>query len=161
MLLTQREKALRLTEADFAPTVWQGGIYHDKRYGIPLDMHPLGFYYNKAVMRKAGLDPEKPPTTRSEYEAALTELEQRAPLQTRRGGVFRDEPHVGPTRASPVHEQQARRDARHERPDEQPPENPASSSHFHDQSSPGNDVTCRRQETWNCPSTVRVRPLSH
>ncbi|WDZ85467.1 ABC transporter substrate-binding protein [Micromonospora cathayae] len=69
-------KTLELTEADFAPTVWQGGRYNDKRYGIPLDMHPLGFYYNKAVMQKAGLDPEKPPTTRAEYDAALVELKK-------------------------------------------------------------------------------------
>ncbi|SCL40529.1 multiple sugar transport system substrate-binding protein [Micromonospora pallida] len=68
--------ALGLTEADFAPTVWAGGLYNDKRYGIPLDMHPLGFYYNKAVMQKAGLDPEKPPTTRDDYTAALTELKK-------------------------------------------------------------------------------------
>ncbi|XTZ16149.1 ABC transporter substrate-binding protein [Micromonospora echinospora] len=69
-------KTLELTEADFAPTVWAGGLYNDKRYGIPLDMHPLGFYYNKALMQKAGLDPEKPPTTRDDYTAALTELKK-------------------------------------------------------------------------------------
>ncbi|MCP3784035.1 MULTISPECIES: ABC transporter substrate-binding protein [Micromonospora] len=68
--------ALQLSEGDFAPTVWKGGLYHDKRYGIPLDMHPLGFYYNKAVMQKAGLDPNKPPTTKDEYTAALTELKK-------------------------------------------------------------------------------------
>jgi multiple sugar transport system substrate-binding protein len=65
---------LGLTEADFAPTVWQGGIYKEKRYGIPLDMHPLGFYYNKTLMQQAGLDPEKPPTNRQEYEQALAAL---------------------------------------------------------------------------------------
>ncbi|MEH0983726.1 ABC transporter substrate-binding protein [Micromonospora sp. CPCC 205556] len=69
-------KALELSEGDFAPTVWKGGLYNNKRYGIPLDMHPLGFYYNKAVMQKAGLDPNKPPTTRDEYTAALTELKK-------------------------------------------------------------------------------------
>ncbi|MER7439515.1 ABC transporter substrate-binding protein [Micromonospora avicenniae] len=69
-------KTLQLTEADFAPTVWQGGIYNNKRYGIPLDMHPLGFYYNKSVMEKAGLDPNKPPTTRDDFTAALTELKK-------------------------------------------------------------------------------------
>lgn len=68
--------ALELSESDFAPTVWKGGIYKDKRYGIPLDMHPLGFYYNKAMMSKAGLDPEKPPQTRADYEAALVELKK-------------------------------------------------------------------------------------
>ncbi|MGN9810735.1 ABC transporter substrate-binding protein [Micromonospora sp. BQ11] len=69
-------KNLELSEGDFAPTVWKGGLYNEKRYGIPLDMHPLGFYYNKAVMQKAGLDPNKPPTTRDEYTAALTELKK-------------------------------------------------------------------------------------
>ncbi|MEV6366717.1 ABC transporter substrate-binding protein [Micromonospora sp. WP24] len=69
-------KTLELTEADFAPTVWQGGLYNNKRYGIPLDMHPLGFYYNKSVMQKAGLDPNKPPTTRDDFTAALTELKK-------------------------------------------------------------------------------------
>ena len=34
--------ALKLTEADFAPVPWKAGIYKDKRYGIPLDVHPLG-----------------------------------------------------------------------------------------------------------------------
>ncbi|MGC4772067.1 ABC transporter substrate-binding protein [Micromonospora sp. DT44] len=69
-------KNLELSEGDFAPTVWKGGIYNNKRYGIPLDMHPLGFYYNKAVMQKAGLDPNKPPTTKDEYTAALVELKK-------------------------------------------------------------------------------------
>jgi multiple sugar transport system substrate-binding protein len=63
--------ALGLSEGDFAPTVWNGGIYKSKRYGIPLDMHPLGLYYNKTAMQQAGLDPEKPPTNRQEFEAAL------------------------------------------------------------------------------------------
>ncbi|MFI6271243.1 ABC transporter substrate-binding protein [Micromonospora zamorensis] len=69
-------KNLELAEGDFAPTVWKGGLYNNKRYGIPLDMHPLGFYYNKSVMQKAGLDPNKPPTTRDDYVAALTELKK-------------------------------------------------------------------------------------
>lgn len=67
-------KNLSLKESDFAPVVWKAGIYGDQRYGIPLDMHPLGFYYNKTVMEEAGLDPNKPPTNRDEYESALDEL---------------------------------------------------------------------------------------
>ena len=58
--------ALKLTEADFAPIAWKGGLYKDKRYGIPLDIHPAGLFYNKTVMEKAGLDPTKPPTTGDE-----------------------------------------------------------------------------------------------
>jgi len=66
--------ALGLSESDFAATVWKGGMYNNKRYGIPLDMHPVGFYYNKALMQQAGLDPNKPPTNRSELEQALAAL---------------------------------------------------------------------------------------
>jgi multiple sugar transport system substrate-binding protein len=67
-------KALGLSEADFAPVPWKAGIFNGQRYSIPLDVHPLGFYYNKTVMEKAGLDPEKPPTTGDEYMAALDKL---------------------------------------------------------------------------------------
>ncbi|MFP5283560.1 MAG: extracellular solute-binding protein, partial [Actinomycetes bacterium] len=69
--------ALKLTEADFAAVPWQAGVFQDQRYGIPLDVHPLGFYYNKAVMEKAGLDPEKPPTTNEEYMSALDTLKSK------------------------------------------------------------------------------------
>ncbi|MDN5727487.1 MAG: extracellular solute-binding protein [Propionibacteriales bacterium] len=69
--------ALKLTEADFAPVPWKAGIYNDIRYSIPLDVHPLGFYYNKTVMEKGGLDPEKPPTNREEYESALDTLKSK------------------------------------------------------------------------------------
>lgn len=67
-------KNLKLKESDFAPVVWQAGIYNNQRFGIPLDMHPLGFYYNKKVMERGGLDPEKPPTNRDEYTSALEQL---------------------------------------------------------------------------------------
>jgi multiple sugar transport system substrate-binding protein len=74
-------KALNLTEADFSPVVWQGGVYKDKRYGIPLDAHSLGMYYNKAVLQKAGLDPEKPPQTGEDYLAALEQIKGKANVQ--------------------------------------------------------------------------------
>jgi multiple sugar transport system substrate-binding protein len=66
--------ALGLSEADFAPVPWKAGIYNNQRYAIPLDVHPLGFFYNKSVMEKAGLDPEKPPATNDEYMTALDAL---------------------------------------------------------------------------------------
>ena len=65
---------LNLEENDFAPVVWDAGIYNGSRYGIPLDMHPLGFYYNKTVMQEAGLDPNTPPQTESEYMSALEQM---------------------------------------------------------------------------------------
>ena len=66
--------ALKLKKSEFASIVWEAGIYNGSRYGIPLDSHPFGLYYNKTVMEKGGLDPNKPPQTRDEYEAALEEL---------------------------------------------------------------------------------------
>ena len=66
--------ALGLKESDFFPTVWKAGIYNDQRYGIPLDVHPFGFFYNKDVMEKGGLDPNKPPQTKDEYMGALEQL---------------------------------------------------------------------------------------
>ncbi|MGH2821202.1 MAG: ABC transporter substrate-binding protein [Actinomycetota bacterium] len=66
--------ALDLQEEDFQDIVWNAGIYADQRYGIPLDIHPLGFYYNKTVMEQGGVDPESPPQTREDYEAALEQM---------------------------------------------------------------------------------------
>jgi len=66
--------ALGLKESGFAPLVWNAGLYNNQRYGIPLDIHPLGFYYNKGLMEKAGLDPNNPPQTRDDYEATLEEM---------------------------------------------------------------------------------------
>jgi multiple sugar transport system substrate-binding protein len=67
-------QALNLSEADFAAVPWNAGIFNGQRYAIPLDVHPLAFYYNKTVMEKGGLDPEKPPTTNDEYMSALETL---------------------------------------------------------------------------------------
>jgi len=72
--IDQVATALNLQESDFSPAVWQGGVYKGQRYGIPLDIHPLAFYWNKDVVSKAGLDPDKPPTNKDDYEAALDQL---------------------------------------------------------------------------------------
>ncbi|HEX8260986.1 MAG TPA: extracellular solute-binding protein, partial [Rubrobacteraceae bacterium] len=66
--------SLGLREEDFAPVAWESGYYDGQRYGIPLDVHPLGLFYNKKVMREAGLDPEGPPTTGDEYMGMLEEI---------------------------------------------------------------------------------------
>jgi multiple sugar transport system substrate-binding protein len=65
---------LGLQESDFAAPVWRAGVYEGRRYGVPLDMHPIGLFANRQVLAKAGLDPKRLPTTREDYEAALDEL---------------------------------------------------------------------------------------
>jgi len=66
--------ALDLTKDDFSPEVWDAGIYNDARYGVPLDVHPLAFFYNRTTMEKGGLDPNKPPQTKDELTSALEQL---------------------------------------------------------------------------------------
>ncbi len=67
-------ESVGLKASDFASTIWEGGMYQGEQYGIPLDTHMLGFYYNKAVMEEGGLDPEKPPQTNEEYMQAVEQL---------------------------------------------------------------------------------------
>ncbi|MGH3660886.1 MAG: ABC transporter substrate-binding protein [Micromonosporaceae bacterium] len=74
--LDDLSQTLKLSAGDFAEAVWTAGEYKGHRYGIPLDVHPLGFFYNKTVMEKAKLDPESPPQTADEYASALDALQQ-------------------------------------------------------------------------------------
>lgn len=67
--LDEVSDALELQESDFNPVVWNAGIYRDQRYGIPLDVHPLGFYYNKSLLQKAGI--EQAPTDLQSWDAAV------------------------------------------------------------------------------------------
>jgi multiple sugar transport system substrate-binding protein len=69
--------ALGFSGSQFSSAVWNGGIYNGKRYGIPIDVHNLGLYYNKDLFEQAGLDPEKAPTTKDEYMAALDKLKSK------------------------------------------------------------------------------------
>ncbi|MFJ8467500.1 ABC transporter substrate-binding protein [Streptomyces swartbergensis] len=62
-------RELKLAESDFIPAIWQAGLYQDKRYGIPLDVHCLASYWNTDLVKKAGIqDPS------SGFESALAKL---------------------------------------------------------------------------------------
>jgi multiple sugar transport system substrate-binding protein len=63
---------LALQQDDFAPAVWQAGVYKEQRYGLPLDIHPLLFYYNQKDMQAAGIT--EAPKDRATFEAAAKEL---------------------------------------------------------------------------------------
>lgn len=64
-------KALKLTKEDFPATAWDATIVNDVQYAMCLDLHPAGLFYNKTVLEKVGLDPEKPPTTKDEFMSIL------------------------------------------------------------------------------------------
>ncbi len=58
--------------ADYPEDILQSLNFDDKLYGIPLDMHPIGIYYNKDLLDQYGCDV---PTNRSE----LIECAKKAP----------------------------------------------------------------------------------
>jgi multiple sugar transport system substrate-binding protein len=66
--------ALGLAEDDFAPSVWTPGIYQDKRYGIPLDVHTIAMFYNKEHFADAGID--EPPTDAASLDEACKALQK-------------------------------------------------------------------------------------
>lgn len=63
---------------DFDANVWEAVEKEGKHYALPLDVHPLGLYYNKRLFRQAGIvDAEgeaKPPTDRQEFLNAAKKL---------------------------------------------------------------------------------------
>jgi len=63
-------KADGLTEADFFAPVWKENQYQGKMYAMVSSADAnFGFFWNKAVFREVGLDPEKPPTTIDQMDA--------------------------------------------------------------------------------------------
>lgn len=67
-----------IAESDFAENIWQAVEKDGKHYALPLDVHPVGMYYNKKLFREAGIVDEqgnpKPPTNRAEFLEALTRI---------------------------------------------------------------------------------------
>jgi len=52
-----------ITEGGFKDTFYPAGIqnftYQGKTYGLPMDVAPMVFWYNKELCQKAGVDPQK------------------------------------------------------------------------------------------------------
>lgn len=69
--------------ADFDPNVWQATADEKgTHWGIPLDCHMLGMYYNRTLLKEAGIvdaaGNAKPPATREEFIDALRKLKRPA-----------------------------------------------------------------------------------
>lgn len=62
---------LGVAAEDYPAEVWDRGVYLDKRYGVPLDVHSLASYANSSLLADAGLGAV--PTTGEEYKAYLAE----------------------------------------------------------------------------------------
>jgi multiple sugar transport system substrate-binding protein len=66
-----------LDASDFPEAIWNAGQWKDQRVGVPIDTHTMNFYYNKKLFTDAGLDPEKAPATREEFEAAIKAVQDK------------------------------------------------------------------------------------
>lgn len=71
--LDDMTETLDLSADDFSEPVWEAGIYDDQRYGVPLDVHSLGMYYNTEHFAAAGIT--EAPTDAASFEAALDALQ--------------------------------------------------------------------------------------
>ncbi|MBW7452746.1 ABC transporter substrate-binding protein [Paenibacillus sepulcri] len=63
-----------VTADDYYPSVWAEGNYKNELYAMPFGTDNRAMYFNKTLMKEAGLDPEKPPTTISELDAAAEKI---------------------------------------------------------------------------------------
>lgn len=60
----------QVAPAHIVASTWDG-----KQYGLPFVVDLSVWMYNKALFRQAGLDPEKPPTTLAEFDAAARAID--------------------------------------------------------------------------------------
>lgn len=74
VLLPIETKKMGIQDGDILPVAWKAGQVDGKQYAIPLDVHPLVYFWNKKLFREAGLDPEKIPANREEFLAIAKAL---------------------------------------------------------------------------------------
>lgn len=59
---------------DLVPGMIEAGNFHGTQYAMPMAFAAMVMYYNKAMFRQAGLDPENPPATLAELQNAWSKL---------------------------------------------------------------------------------------
>ena len=70
---------LAIRQKDYVPATWAETIYQGHVYAIPDTTDDRVLYYNRALFREAGLDPDRPPQTWEELIDAAKRLTKRAP----------------------------------------------------------------------------------
>jgi multiple sugar transport system substrate-binding protein len=61
----------RFKQTNFAPVPWQATFFQKRQYALPIDVHPIGLYYNTKLFKDAGIvdaqGEAKPPRTWEEF----------------------------------------------------------------------------------------------
>ncbi|WKK24728.1 extracellular solute-binding protein [Streptomyces olivoreticuli] len=80
LLNLDREKAAAKFKDEYTPEAWQGNALPglDGSYAFPWYLNTGPLFYNKALFRQAGLDPEKPPKSYDELFATADALAKRS-----------------------------------------------------------------------------------
>lgn len=71
--ITERVNALSFKDT-LAPAHMKTATHDGKVYGVPHDIDLSAVFYNKVLFTRAGLDPDKPPSTMDEMVAAATRI---------------------------------------------------------------------------------------
>ena len=64
---------------DIQPAILQDGEYGGKLVALPLSLTPHGFWFNKALMKKAGLNPSQPPQTITALDHDMAVIKAKLP----------------------------------------------------------------------------------
>jgi len=76
LIARDRKKSDGIRPQEFYKACWAEATYKGKVYAIPFNTDDRALYYNRALFREAGLDPNKPPQTWDElldYSKKLTQ----------------------------------------------------------------------------------------
>lgn len=79
LIARDRDKPDGIRPEDFYYACWQEACYKGKVYAIPAGTDNRALYYNKALFREAGLDPNRPPQTWDELLEYAKKLTKRNP----------------------------------------------------------------------------------
>lgn len=66
--LEDRMREAGFTKDAYLPGIWDYGVFGEHHWGVPTTLNCMAIYYNKKLVREAGLDPEHPPTNIKELE---------------------------------------------------------------------------------------------
>ena len=80
--ITDQSKTAGVSADQYFPFAWQEATYKDKVYALPFDTDTRALWYNKDIVQKAGLDPEKPPQTLDDLKAWVNKLNVKGPNGT-------------------------------------------------------------------------------
>ncbi|MCC2669949.1 MAG: extracellular solute-binding protein family 1 [Armatimonadetes bacterium] len=73
--LTERATASAVKAEEYFPPTWRQNLYKDQVWALTYCADPnFGFAWNRSAFRKAGMDPDRPPTTIVELSEAMNRL---------------------------------------------------------------------------------------